>query len=126
MEKVVEKMWGYEKWITNTPKYCTKEMGLERGFRCSLHFHKVKDETFYVLKGKVLMEIQTDSSEKIIERVLSPGATIRIFPGIKHRFSGLEDSVILESSTHHEDSDSYRVEGELSGEIPEEIMKKYE
>jgi mannose-6-phosphate isomerase-like protein (cupin superfamily) len=117
--KRVEKEWGYEKWLTNTSKYCTKELGLKKGWRCSLHYHRIKDETFYIVRGKVLME-----AGKQIE-ILCPGDAVRIPRGMKHRFSGLEESIILESSTHHEDSDSYRIEGELSGRVPEKIMKKF-
>jgi len=45
-----------------------------------------------------------------------PFDAVRICPGTKHRFGGIEDSVIIESSTHHEDSDSYR--DETSGPMP--------
>ena len=121
--KYVEKEWGYEKWFTNTPEYCTKELGLKKGKRCSLHSHKNKDETFYVAKGKILMEVETKQGIK--EEILSVGDVVRITPLIKHRFSGLSDSVIIESSTHHEEEDSYRVEGQLSGDIPKEIKQKY-
>ena len=44
-----------------------------------------------------------------------PGLSILIEPNTKHRFTGLEDSEIIEFSTHHEDSDSYR--DELSGKV---------
>ena len=122
--KYVEKEWGYERWLTNTSEYCTKELGLKKGWRCSLHFHKVKDETFYIAKGKVLIE--TEVNEKIKEEIVITGDFIRITPGMKHRFSGLEESIILESSTHHEDSDSYRIEGQLSGRVPEEVMRRFQ
>ena len=35
----VEKVWGEEHWIVNRD-YCGKKMVLNKGFRCSLHFHK--------------------------------------------------------------------------------------
>jgi len=118
--KNVEKLWGKEVWMANEEKYCGKRLYLTKGKRCSLHFHKNKDETFYIESGKVLMEIEGEV------RILNPGDFVKIIPGVKHRFSGLEDSLIIEISTFHEDSDSYRVEGQLSGDIPEEIKKKYE
>lgn len=82
-----------------------------------MHYHKNKDETFYVLEGEVLME--AEGKEKVMEK----GDTQRITPLMRHRFSGLENSLIIEFSTHHEESDSYRLEE--SGDIPKEIMKKY-
>ena len=51
------------------------------------------------------------------KRIMKEGDSIRITPGVKHRFTGLEDSEIIEFSTHHEDSDSYREEGMLSGKV---------
>jgi rfaE bifunctional protein kinase chain/domain len=102
--KVVPKVWGEEKWIVNVGDYCGKRLFLRKGYRCSLHSHKIKDETFYVTKGKVLLEFKDG------ERVLLPGDSQRIFPGDLHRFTGLENSEIMEFSTHHDDEDSYRVE----------------
>jgi quercetin dioxygenase-like cupin family protein len=114
--KKVVKVWGYEEWIANTEKYCGKFMHLKKGKRCSIHYHKIKDETFYILKGKVLMEIGEE------KKVMQEGDVIRIMPGQKHRFSGLEDSIIIEFSTHHEEEDSYR--DKESEQIPEEEFKK--
>lgn len=106
------KVWGHEDWIANTPEYCGKRLWLNKGFRCSLHFHKDKDEVFFIESGKVLMEADGEIT------TMFPGDRIHIDPLTMHRFSGLEDSVIFEFSTHHEESDSYRVSGELSGPIP--------
>ena len=106
--KEVKKDWGKEEWIVNRA-YCGKKLILDKGFRCSMHYHKIKDETFYILKGKVLMEAGNE------KRIMLPGHSILIMPNTKHRFTGLEDSEIMEFSTHHEDSDSYREE--LSGKV---------
>ncbi|MEA2037357.1 MAG: cupin domain-containing protein [Nanoarchaeota archaeon] len=108
--KEVPKKWGNEIWIVNKD-YCGKILVLNKGFACSMHCHKNKDETFYILKGKVLLE--TDKTREI----MNAGESMLINPNTYHRFIGLEDSKILEFSTHHEDSDSYRKEGMSSGEI---------
>lgn len=115
----VDKEWGREIWMANTAQYCGKQLILNKGKRCSLHHHQEKDETFYVSHGTVLMEYGNE------KRVMGKGQAVRIKPGTNHRFSGLETSVIIEISTHHEDSDSYRVQGELSGDIPEEVKAEY-
>lgn len=117
--KRVPKVWGEEIWMANTDLYCGKKLVLNEGKRCSLHYHKNKDETFYIDKGKVLMEVEGEI------KIMGVGEAILIKPNMKHRFSGLENSLIIEISTHHEDSDSYRVEGQLSGNVPKEIMEKY-
>ncbi|HVG92974.1 MAG TPA: cupin domain-containing protein [Planctomycetota bacterium] len=100
---IVPKDWGEEHWIVNG-SYCGKKLVLRRGHRCSLHYHKVKDEVFYVIQGKVLLEVGGD------ELILEPGDHRHVAPGTVHRFTGIDDSEIIEFSTHHEDSDSYRVE----------------
>lgn len=102
------KVWGEERWIVNRD-YCGKVMTLRKGFRCSLHFHKQKDEVFYVTRGRVFLEVGDG------ERVLGPGDHEHVPPGVEHRFWGLEDSEIIEFSTHHDEADSYRVPGQESG-----------
>jgi len=106
--EIINKVWGHEEVIVNRD-YCGKKLILNKGFRCSMHYHKNKDETFYILKGKVLMEIGMQKN------IMLPNDSILIKPGQKHRFTGLEDSEIIEFSTHHDDSDSYREE--LSGKV---------
>jgi quercetin dioxygenase-like cupin family protein len=100
----VPKDWGYELWITNTPLYCCKLLLLDKGWQCSLHHHKVKHETFHILSGLVRLEL----GSHVI--ALCPGNTVAIPPGTKHRFSGLENSEILEMSTFHSDEDVFRDE----------------
>ena len=117
--KIVDKIWGKEYWIHNSEKYCGKKLILNKGKRCSLHHHKIKDETFYVQEGKVLMKLEK------IERVMEFGEVIEIPRGKLHRFSGLENSILFEFSTQHFDEDSYRAKGELSGDVPTEIMEKH-
>lgn len=99
----VPKEWGEEHWIVNR-EYCGKKLVLNKGFRCSLHYHEVKDEVFYVIAGRVLLELGDEV------HVLAKGDHRHVPPGTVHRFWGIEDSEIIEFSTHHEDEDSYRLE----------------
>lgn len=103
------KVWGEEHWIVNKD-YCGKKLVLRRGYRCSIHHHKIKDETFYVIAGRVLMEVNGT------RRLLLPGDRQHIRIGDKHRFTGLEDSEMIEFSTHHMEDDSYR--DAESGKVP--------
>jgi mannose-6-phosphate isomerase-like protein (cupin superfamily) len=98
-----KKVWGNEIEIVNTKDYCGKLLNLKQGYCCSLHYHKKKDETFYVNTGCIILEVE---DSKVLMR---PGASFRIKPGTKHRFSGVVDSQIIEFSTHHEDKDSIRL-----------------
>ena len=101
---IVPKVWGYEKWIENNDKYCSKLLSLNKGYQCSLHYHKIKDETFLVTKGHVRFE----KDGEVLH--LREGGFVRIAPGVKHRFAGIEDSLIVEVSTYHDEADSYRIE----------------
>lgn len=104
----VPKIWGHEEWIVNNDKYCGKKLVLKKGYKCSLHYHKIKDETFYVLSGKILLELEYREVKKT--RVMEAGEIASIAPLMVHRFSGLENSVIIEFSTYHMEEDSYRIE----------------
>lgn len=107
--KRVKKAWGEELWIVNA-SYCGKLLKLNKGYRCSLHHHKLKDETFFVIKGEVLMEINRR------KRKMKVGDYQRITPMVSHRFTGITDAEIIEFSTHHLETDSYRTS--ISGKVP--------
>lgn len=98
------KVWGYEKWLENNKKYCCKLLSLNKGYQCSLHYHKEKDEMFFITQGHVRLELNGKVTH------LRTGDFARIKPNTKHRFRGIEDSIIIEVSTYHKESDSYRIE----------------
>jgi quercetin dioxygenase-like cupin family protein len=99
-----EKGWGYEDWLVNNKKYCGKILHFNKGKLCSLHYHKLKDETFYILKGYIVLEVNTKKYN------LRQGNTFRIKPLTKHRIYALTDADIIEISTQHFEKDSYRIE----------------
>lgn len=105
---VVQKLWGREEWIVNNEKYCGKKLIFYPGYQFSLHFHKVKEETFYLVKGSVILEL-VDAGNKI-ERLLEVGDIAHVKPYVQHRITALTDAEVIEFSTHHMDEDSYRIE----------------
>ena len=106
--KFVEKGWGHELWIHNDEKYCGKLLSFKKGKKCSLHYHKLKHETFYLHSGKLkCIFIEGDTTDLI---VLNPGDIKEIPPGLIHQMEALEDTVMFEFSTQHFDEDSYRIE----------------
>ena len=52
--------------------------------------------------------IDTETAE-MDETIISNGDVVRQRPGQPHQIKALTDGRIFEVSTHHEDSDSYRV-----------------
>jgi len=97
-----KKVWGHEYTIINTSRYCGKFLILREGYFCSNHYHNQKDETFFVLEGKVQL-----THDGMIT-ILNEGDSKRIRPQEFHTFLGIKDSIILEISTHHDDDDSIR------------------
>jgi quercetin dioxygenase-like cupin family protein len=115
--KVVPKGWGEERWLHNDELYCGKILILQQGKRCSLHYHKLKTETFYIMRGRLRMEL-TDLASALLEppvvrevHELGEGEAILLKPGDVHRFTGLADETwIFEFSTQHFDTDSHRIQ----------------
>jgi quercetin dioxygenase-like cupin family protein len=97
------KSWGYEQWIVNNDMYCGKILHLWKDHQCSYHYHKIKHETFYVLSGEVLMQVNNT------KWLMKPGDSVTIEIGDKHQFTGLQTSEILEISTQHFEDDSHRL-----------------
>jgi D-lyxose ketol-isomerase len=85
----------------NEPEYCCKWLTLLPGQECPTHYHKLKKETFFVLKGLVV--VMADGKEVS----LHPGERYTLFPGVRHSFRSVGGAVIEEVSTHDENSDSY-------------------
>tara|TARA_R110000824_G_scaffold101386_6_gene240871 strand:- start:6981 stop:7340 length:360 start_codon:yes stop_codon:yes gene_type:complete len=109
--KHVDKGWGYEKWIVNKREYCGKLLFFNKDKRCSWHFHKIKDEVFYLQSGKLLVKYSDqDDIEKAEELVLEAGENFHVYTGLRHQMIALEDSELFEFSTEHFDSDSYRIQ----------------
>ena len=122
-----KKGWGYEKWIVNTEKYCGKQLVLGKGKKCSIHYHKLKTETFFVIEGSLMLELYSKPFEVIesdLEASIKAAGDIKvqritmrtydsltIEPYTPHRFIGLSENptVFLEFSTQHFEDDSYRI-----------------
>lgn len=107
----VPKGWGFEKWITNNEKYCGKLLYFVKGKKCSWHYHKIKDEVFYIQSGKLLVVYgHSDNKEETESVILSRGDSFHVPTGLRHQMTALEDTEMFEFSTQHFDEDSIRVE----------------
>jgi quercetin dioxygenase-like cupin family protein len=109
--KFVPKGWGFEKWVHNSELYCGKLLYFVKGRKCSWHYHKLKDEVFYVQSGKIKVYYSEEddiNNAKCI--ILEKGDNFHVYRGLRHRMEALEDTELFEFSTQHFDSDSYRIE----------------
>jgi len=132
--KFGQKSWGFEYWFENNKQYCGKIIQVRRNEWSSygaFHFHRIKDETFLVLSGTLLLDI-LDLKNVIKSRIVSsneiadlepeepifvnryylkPYNYIRLKPGVLHRFSTHDkEAIFTETSTTHLEEDSYRIE----------------
>jgi len=111
-ETVVEKSWGSETWFVNNHLYCGKLLKVNKGKYTSegrFHYHKSKDETFFIISGLLLVDYVTLDNE-FYSLTLKSGQAFRVEPNVKHRFTALNEAgcIFIETSTTHRDSDSYR------------------
>ena len=109
--KRVEKKWGYELWIHNDTDYCGKLLVFNNsGDKFSMHYHMIKDETWYVQKGAFQFDwIDTENGERCYTQI-QEGDVIEIKKGLPHQLTALtEDATVFEVSTQHFDEDSYRI-----------------
>jgi len=89
--------------------YCGKILRFKSGCKFSMHYHMIKDETWYVNSGKFIYRwIDTETAD-VTEQHLKVGDVVRQRPGQPHQLEALTDGEVFEVSTHHEDKDSYRV-----------------
>ena len=108
--KFVPKGWGFEKWIVNCEEYCGKLLYFAKGRRCSWHYHKLKDEVFYVQSGRIkVMFSEKDDLQHAASVILEKGDNFHVYRGLRHQMIALEDTELFEFSTQHFDEDSHRI-----------------
>ena len=96
--KIIEKPWGKEELLEINDFYVLKKLTMWKNHRCSLQYHNHKQETIYVLSGK--LRIFTGKSEnELSSKIYVPNETLTLLPGVVHRMEGVEDCVYLEAST---------------------------
>lgn len=106
----VPKGWGFEKWFHNSEKYCGKLLYFVKGKKCSWHYHKIKDEVFYVHSGKIIVYYSdSDDLNNATRCILGPGDNFHVYTGLRHMMEAVEDTELFEFSTQHYDDDSYRI-----------------
>jgi N-acetylneuraminate synthase len=83
-------------------EYCKKLIVQLPAQRHPSHYHNRKEETFQVLYGVLHLEVDGH------HRMLQPGDTALILPGVWHSFSTKSGVVVEEiSTTHHNDDTVY-------------------
>lgn len=95
----VDKPWGHEEIFALVDgKFCGKAIHVSKGHALSLQYHERKEETISVQSGRLRVEVGLDE-QALEEFELSPGESIHLRPGVRHRVTAVEDTVMLEAST---------------------------
>ena len=95
----VDKPWGHEELFALVEgRYCGKALHVTEGHALSLQYHERKDEVIAVQAGRVRLEVGP-SEESLEAFEVGPGEFVHLAPGVRHRVTALEDSVLLEAST---------------------------
>lgn len=81
-------------------EYCKKVLVQLPGQSHPWHYHRRKEETFLVVYGSLYVEVEDR------QKLLLPGDTLLVLPGVWHRFWSEEGCVFEEISTTHFANDS--------------------
>ena len=82
----VQKGWGYELIWATTNDYCGKIMFFNKnGNKTSMHFHKEKDETWFVNNGRFLLNYIDTTTAEYKSQELTEGMTWRNPPLMHHQ-----------------------------------------
>jgi quercetin dioxygenase-like cupin family protein len=95
----VPKPWGYEIIWAHTDRYVGKILHINAGHTLSVQFHRVKDETVYLLSGQIRYCVQHPGDTEPSDVHLGIGDAYRVTPGTVHYMEAVTDCDILEAST---------------------------
>lgn len=94
-----DKPWGYELLWASTARYAGKILHVNRGEALSLQHHRKKEETQYVLSGRLRVELGEPGDGPLKTFEMGPGECLHLAPGTRHRLTAIEDTDVLEVST---------------------------
>jgi mannose-6-phosphate isomerase len=112
----VPKPWGHETIWARSDRYVGKILHINAGHELSVQYHDRKDETVYLLSGRIVYRVQQPGEDGLDDMQLMVGESFRITPGTIHQMVALTDCDVLEVSTPEIDdivrlSDKYGREG---------------
>lgn len=88
------KVWGKTNRLFEKQSVEVHHIHTKKGGYCSRHLHRHKQNMFYVLKGRLAVEVW--KGNLVDTTILGPGEMTTVAAGDIHRFHSLEDSEALE------------------------------
>ncbi|HEU4918493.1 MAG TPA: cupin domain-containing protein [Candidatus Limnocylindrales bacterium] len=110
----VDKPWGHELIWAHTDRYAGKVIVIETGRRLSLQLHHRKEESIYVMSGRLRLHLEDDAGA-MAQHDLGPGDHANVPVGRRHRFEALERVTLIEVSSPELD-DVVRLEDDFGRE----------
>lgn len=84
---------------------------LKKGHFRGSHFHKAKEEVFYIVSGTIRAIFMDTKTKERTEHILEKGHRIRVQTGEAHIFYGIDDALVVEYSPQYYDKrDTYPVD----------------
>lgn len=88
-------------------QYCKKLIIMLPGQRHPAHFHKIKEETFQIISGELILDLGHG------EKVYRPGDIVLVEKNVKHSFRSENGTIFEEVSSTHYPDDSYYDDQEI-------------
>ena len=73
----VDKPWGYEIIWAKADRYVGKILHIEPGHVLSLQYHNEKDESIYILSGRLRLHLEDDAGAMTV-REMTTGESARV------------------------------------------------
>jgi len=99
--------------------YCKKLIVVLPGQSHPEQFHKLKEETFHVLHGELLLRLDGE------ERICGPGSVATIAPGVRHSFESKTGAVFEEISSTHFANDSFYTDEAINKNPHRKTLLRY-
>ncbi len=93
--------WSQQTWTTGPNAVRSGRHTTVCRAKCPAHSHRVKHETFFLVRGRLKVTLDGEPTE------LQAGQVLPIPPGHVHSFEGAGNSLLLELSMSCQVSDNY-------------------
>lgn len=99
--------------------YCKKLLMLLPGQKHPEQYHKLKEETFHVLHGELVLTLDG------VERLCHPGDVVTVEPGVRHAFHSEGGAIIEELSSTHYANDSFYTDEAINANRDRKTLLSY-
>jgi len=88
------KIWGTTQEVFNNGTVSVNHLKIKAGGYCSEHRHAKKSNQFFVLSGRLAIQIWHGNTKD--ETIIKPGESTTVSPGVFHRFWAITNVECLE------------------------------